>query len=187
MTRPVGAQVPPDHDLVARAREGDRDAFRVLVERYEGRVYAIAFGLVGHREDARDVVQEALFKAYRMLGGFRGESSFYTWLYRIVVNVAIDLRRKERPSPLEAPDRLADEGAESPADAAYRQELRTAIRTAVEALPAEQRAVIVLRELEGLSYAEIAEVEQVPIGTVMSRLFYARRKLQAALARYRGA
>jgi RNA polymerase sigma-70 factor, ECF subfamily len=186
MTGPTRGQGPSDPELVARTREGDREAFCLLVERYEGRAYAIAFGLVGHREDAREIVQEAFLKAFRTLGSFRGESSFYTWLYRIVVNLAIDLHRRERPVPLEQPDRLADPRQESPADETYRGELREAIRAAVDALPAEQRRIIVLRELEGLSYAEIAEVEQVPIGTVMSRLFYARRKLQAALGRYRG-
>ncbi|HEY8370962.1 MAG TPA: sigma-70 family RNA polymerase sigma factor [Thermodesulfobacteriota bacterium] len=186
MSRPPGGPSPADHDLVTRARNGDREAFRVLVERYEGRAYAIAFGLVGDREDAREIVQEAFLKAYRTLGGFRGDSSFYTWLYRIVVNLAIDARRKEHPSPLEAPDRLEDRDSPSPSDDAYRSELRAAILAAIDDLPPEQRAAIVLRELEGLSYAEIAEVEQVPIGTVMSRLFYARRKLQNALARYRG-
>jgi RNA polymerase sigma-70 factor (ECF subfamily) len=186
VTGPPGRAGPADHELVARARGGDREAFRLLVERYEGRAYAIAYGFVGHREDARDIVQEAFLKAYRTLGGFRGDSSFYTWLYRIVVNLAIDHRRRERPVPLEQPERLADTRGEGPADQTYRGELREAIRAAVDALPAEQRRVIILRELEGLSYAEIADTEQVPIGTVMSRLFYARRKLQAALGRYRG-
>jgi RNA polymerase sigma-70 factor (ECF subfamily) len=185
MTRPSGSEAPAEQELVSRARNGDRDAFRLLVERYEGRVYAIAYGLLGHREDAREVAQEAFLKAYRMLGSFRGDAGFYTWLYRIVVNLAIDLRRRDRPAPLEDPDRMRDARSEDPAGEAYRGELRAAIRTAIDGLPPEQRAVIVLRELEGLSYAEIAEVEQIPIGTVMSRLFYARRKLQAALARYR--
>jgi RNA polymerase sigma-70 factor, ECF subfamily len=185
VSRPGGAEGPADLELVARARAGDRDAFRLLVERYEGRAYAIAYGFLGNREDAREIVQEAFLKAYRTLAGFRGEAGFYTWLYRIVVNLAIDFRRRDRPAPLEEPDRLRDPREADPASEAYRGELREAIRAAIDGLPREQRAVIVLRELEGLSYAEIAEVEQVPIGTVMSRLFYARRKLQAALARYR--
>lgn len=187
MTQVPGGPRPADGELVAQARKGDAEAFRVLVERYQGRAYSIAYGVVGHREDALDIVQEAFLKAFRMLGGFRGESGFYTWFYRILVNLAIDFRRKVRPVLLEAPDRLGDARASNPVEEVHRGELRAAITAAIAALPPEQQAVIVLREIEGLSYAEIAEVEQVPIGTVMSRLFYARRKLQAALARYRGA
>ncbi len=186
MTDGPGGRPPADGELVARARTGDRDAFRLLVERYQSRAYAIAYAVVGDREDALEIVQEAFLKAFRTLGGFRGDSSFYTWLYRIVMNLAIDLRRRERPAPLEAPDRMSDPRGSDPAEQAHRSELRAAITAAIRALPPEQQAVIVLREIDGLSYAEIAEVEQVPIGTVMSRLFYARRKLQAALARYRG-
>lgn len=187
MTRAPGDPSPADEELVAQARNGEAEAFRILVERYQGRAYSIAFGMVGDREDAMEVVQEAFLKAFRTLGGFRGESSFYTWLYRILVNLAIDLRRKVRPVQLEAPERLGDPRASDPAEEAHRRELRAAISAAIETLPPEQQAVIVLREIQGLSYAEIAEVEQVPIGTVMSRLFYARRKLQVALAGYRGA
>ncbi len=181
---PAGS-LPTDGELVTRARGGDRDAFRLLVERYQGRAYAIALSVTGDRDEALEVVQDAFLKAFRTLESFRGESGFYTWFYRIVMNLAIDARRRERPVPLEAPDRLGDPRASDPAEQTYRSQLRAAISAAIRALPPEQQAVIVLREIEGLSYAEIAEVEQIPIGTVMSRLFYARRKLQAALARYR--
>lgn len=187
MSDATGGGGPSEEALVARAQAGDRDAFRQLVERYQGRAYAVAYALTGRRDEALDVVQEAFLKAFRTLATFRGDSAFYTWFYRIVLNVAIDLARRERPASPEGLEPLAGPPGGDPAEQAYRAELRAAIVAALRTLPPEQRAVVVLREIEGLSYAEIAATLQVPIGTVMSRLFYARRKLRAALAPYRGA
>ncbi|MCB9663485.1 MAG: sigma-70 family RNA polymerase sigma factor [Alphaproteobacteria bacterium] len=191
----------PDDDLtdaalVERVRDGDATAYRGLVEKYQTRVYHVIYGMVRNREDALDLSQETFVKAYRNLHGFRADSRFYTWLYRIAMNVAIDFTRRRARAPVSGLDeavaaRDADgtiaavhhEG--SPRKALERKELHGAILDAVEALPEQQRQIILLREVEGLSYKEIAEVLDVPEGTVMSRLYYARKKLQAELAHLR--
>lgn len=185
----------PDDDLalVLAVRNGDTTAYRGLVERYQTRVFHLVFGMVRNREDARDLTQEAFVKAYRNLHAFRDESRFYTWLYRIAMNVTIDFVRRRAKAPVAGadedvavrePDGAVAEihHAESPRRAYERKELHDAILAAVEQLPEDQRQVVLLREIEGLSYKEIAEIVGVPEGTVMSRLFYARKKLQAALA-----
>lgn len=188
---------PEDRDLVQAALGGDTASFKILVERYQARVYAVAWGLLHNQQDARDVTQEALLKAWRNLPSFRRDSSFYTWLYRITVNVGIDFRRRAYRSRETALDdsRLPPDGASptsarpisNPGDSLLRRELRGRIREAIAQLPDEQRAAIVLREVEGLSYKEIAEAMDCAEGTVMSRLFYARKKLQALLADVRPA
>jgi RNA polymerase sigma-70 factor (ECF subfamily) len=183
-----------DRALVERARQGDKAAFRRLVERHQRRAFAIALGLLRDEADAREVVQEAFLRVWRSLDRFEGGSSFFTWLYRIVSNLAIDIIRKpaRRESELDADAQLADE-AESlpfvarldeadPARVLRRREIAERIQQALDALPPYHRAVIVMREVEGLSYQEMAEAMQVSKGTIMSRLFHARQKLQRALA-----
>ena len=179
-----------------RARAGDHDAFRILVERYQGRAFRLALRILRSEEAARDAVQEAFVKAYTGLARFEERSSFFTWLYRLVTNQCIDMRRREHAerrvdwreaeAPLdEAALRLAPEaeGAlpELPADAFARKELRERLDAAIGELPEAARATLLLREVDGLSYAEIAEAQGIPRGTVMSRLHYARRRLQLAL------
>jgi RNA polymerase sigma-70 factor, ECF subfamily len=172
--------VGPDADveLVARARGGDRAAFRMLFDRYNRRAFGVAFGVVKNQQDAADVVQEAFIKVHRHLDGFQGNSSFYTWLYRIVMNLA----RKD--------DALADGATlpqsahENPARTMARKELTDQLHAALAELPEYHRAVIVLREVEGLSYEEMAKILKVPKGTIMSRLFHARRKMQERLVGY---
>jgi RNA polymerase sigma-70 factor (ECF subfamily) len=189
--------VAPDADveLVARARAGDRAAFRVLFDRYNRRAYGVAFGVVKNQQDAADVVQEAFIKVHRHLDGFQGNSSFYTWLYRIVMNLSIDhLRRKKKVTEFDETvrkdDALADGATlpqsahENPAKAVARKELTDQLHAALAELPEYHRAVIVLREVEGLSYEEMAKILKVPKGTIMSRLFHARRKMQERLAGY---
>jgi RNA polymerase sigma-70 factor (ECF subfamily) len=189
----------PDDDLalVAAVRNGDTTAYRGLVERYQTRVYHLVFGMVRNREDAREITQDAFVKAYRNLHAFRDESRFYTWLYRIAMNLTIDFVRRRDKGPVSGadedvavrePDGAVAEvhHAESPRRAYERKELHAAILGAVGELPEDQRQVVLLREIDGLSYKEIAEIVGVPEGTVMSRLFYARKKLQAALAPYVG-
>ncbi len=189
-----GRRPSPERDahLVARARRGDQNAFRQLVLAYQERIFVVVRSMVRNQEDARDIAQDVFIKAYASLGSFRGQSSFYTWLYRIAVNMAIDFRRKMDRKPSSAYDdqREAD-GAEgafvpdarqfSPERALKDKELGRHIMEAVDQLPEEQRTAIILRELEGLSYKEIAEVMGCSQGTVMSRLFYGRKKLQERL------
>ena len=190
-----------DREAVARAQKGDRDAFRLLVERYQGRAYRLALRVLRDEEQARDTVQDALLKAYVNLGSFEGRSSFYTWLYRLVMNLCLDAKRRdhsaqlvETPEPADlerlatAESRSADHDAfreheEAPDTALGRLELRAALARAIEALPDAARETLVLRELEGLSYAEIADALDIPKGTVMSRLHYARRRVQELLRR----
>ena len=174
-----------DHQLVERSRAGDMTAFEELVRRHQGRAYAIAYRLVGNREDAQEVAQEAFARAYFRLTEFRGTAQFRTWLYRILVNLATDLYRRRKPEIREEEAALYPiSSGENPGESLDRQELRQGIEKAIKALPPDLRTVIVLREVEGLSYAEIARVIRRPVGTVMSRLFHARRRLQANLGVY---
>ncbi|MFQ5882280.1 MAG: sigma-70 family RNA polymerase sigma factor [Candidatus Methylomirabilales bacterium] len=174
-----------DHQLVERSRAGDVAAFEELVRRHQGRAYAIAYRLLGNREDAQEVAQEAFARAYFRLAEFRATAQFRTWLYRILVNLATDLLRKRKP---EVPDGEAAlyslSTRENPGENLERQELRQSIQLAIQALPADLRTIILLREMEGLSYEEIARVIRRPVGTVMSRLFHARRRLQESLVPY---
>ncbi|MBL8614724.1 MAG: sigma-70 family RNA polymerase sigma factor [Deltaproteobacteria bacterium] len=188
-----GPQKPdPDVELVAAAAQGDAAAYRGLVERYQSRIYGVCYGMMRNSEDARDCAQEAFVKAYRNLDKFRYGSSFYHWLCRIAVNVSIDLLRRQKI-------RRADEFDEGyaaresgggfyyahhrndPARELERKGLNAKIYAALDTLPAEQRQVLILREMDGLAYKEIADVMGIPEGTVMSRLFYARKKMQALL------
>jgi RNA polymerase sigma-70 factor (ECF subfamily) len=176
---------------VARARDGDHEAFRVLVERYQGRAFRLALRVLRDEEQARDVVQDAFLKVYGSLGRFEGRSSFYTWLYRVVMNLCLDARRRDRSDRhVEWDEERGLESAEGagraidvdPAEALERAELGGAIQRAIDALPEDARRTLLLREIDGLSYAEIAKSLGIPKGTVMSRLHYARRRLRAELA-----
>jgi len=191
-------EVSPAHDdkeLVSRVQAGDPVAFRTLFDRYNRRAYAVAFGVVKNQDDALDVMQEAFIKVHKHIGGFQGTSSFYTWLYRIVMNLAIDhLRRKRKVTEFDETIRrndVLDGGAhqtklplENPGKVIARTELSQHIQAALAELPEYHRAVILLREIEGLSYEEMAQVLDVPKGTIMSRLFHARRKMQERLQPY---
>lgn len=188
-----------DHDAVARAREGDQEAFRVLVERYQGRIHRLAQRVLRDEEQARDAVQDAFLKAYTHLGRFEGRSSFYTWLYRLSMNLCIDLKRRDASGRMVATPELGDlerivtiesrpaeerhwrSHEEAPDEAVGRGELREAVARAITALPEAARETLILREVEGLSYSEIAEAMDIPKGTVMSRLHYARRRVQEIL------
>ncbi|MFN3202979.1 MAG: sigma-70 family RNA polymerase sigma factor [Bradymonadia bacterium] len=187
-----------DQELVQRCKEGDRQAYKQLVERYQRRVFAIAMGVLKHPEDAMDATQEAFVKVYRKIGQFKGDSSFYTWLYRIVVNLCIDHRRKHgRFKGVEYDDRIGREedsvnGVQlsgntrqmHPGHAFAQQELAQALDEALNTLSENHRTIILLREVDGLSYEEIAEVMDCHLGTVMSRLHHARKNLQKALKPY---
>jgi len=191
----------PDGKLVARARQGDRDAYRVLVERYQRRVFHLALSLVRNREDAADVSQEAFVKVFLHLNSFKGDSSFATWLLRIANNLSIDLiRRRAGASHSQVEfeeDAIATvEGGElhgsgiaahldaNPQRQTLRRELGEKLEDALGQLPEKHRAILLLREVEGLSYEQIAEALEIPAGTVMSRLFHARAKMQGFLSDY---
>jgi RNA polymerase sigma-70 factor (ECF subfamily) len=188
-----------DRALVERARGGDESAFRALYERYHRRLYVVALGVVKNRQDALDVVQEAFIKVHKHLDGFQGTSSFYTWLYRILMNLAIDhVRKHPRTRDVDYDDRVGRDSAAAeengvvlprvsdgdPGKMASRRELHAKLHAALAELPEYHRAVILLREVDGLSYEEMAQTLGVPKGTIMSRLFHARRKMQLALAGY---
>ncbi len=182
-------------EWVRRSQKGDKEAFSRLVERYRKRIYSLTYGMLGNREDALDMAQEAFLKAYRSLPGFRGGSDFYTWLYRIAYNRVIDHYRKEgRKRNVEYDDTYISPDAESfrtppssyfnPGRELEKKELGRVITEAIQSLPEPQRAVIVLREIEGLAYGEIAASLGIRKGTVMSRLHYARQRLQEILRPY---
>jgi RNA polymerase sigma-70 factor (ECF subfamily) len=186
------AEAEQDRVLIERAKTGDQRAFREIVDRHQRRAFAIALALVRDEQDAREVVQEAFLRVYRGLDSFHGGSSFFTWLYRIVTNLAIDLIRKPARRDAELDEsREIDEahipllaridGAD-PLDVVRRREIGGRIQQALDALPPYHRGVIVMREIEGLSYEEMAQAMNVSKGTIMSRLFHARQKLQRALA-----
>ncbi len=189
-----------DLQIVERAQAGDRDAFRELVEKYQRRVYSICYGMLKNPDDSMDVSQEVFVKVFRYLEKFNGESTFYTWLYRITVNMCIDfIRKNSRMRVVDYDDGIAriesSEGDDNilpstlglnPDKVYGRKELREKMLEALETLTENHRTILVLREVDGLSYDEMAEVLNISKGTVMSRLYHARRYYQDALREYLG-
>lgn len=195
------AAQPPESDRPARlaeerawveaALDGDNKAFGKLVERYQKKVYGLAFGILRNREDAWDVAQDAFVKAYKNLSTYEGNAAFYTWLYRITYNLSLDvLRSKGRRATEELTEQTQEAAGddsprpEHPSETAERRELAEVVTQAMTKLTEKHRAIIVLREIEGLSYEEMADVLQISKGTVMSRLFHARRNLAALIEPY---
>ena len=184
-----------DGELVRESRRGDKEAFRELVERYQRKIVSVALGMVHNLDDAMEIAQESFIKAYENLENFKGESSFYTWLYRIVVNRAIDFQRRAWRHPTVGledrigsgssselyEDVLKEEGRTDPFQQTQAREIGSRVADAINELTPDHKAVILLREVEGLSYEEISRVMQCSKGTVMSRLHYARKKLQEKL------
>ncbi len=182
-----------DRELARASRGGDRDAFRELVERYQRKIISVALGMVHNRDDAVEIAQETFVKAYENLAQFKGESSFYSWLYRIVINLAIDYQRREHRRPMVPIEERPGGGGEDmgpplmepPSTDPYQRvksrEIGERVVQAINDLTPDHKAVILLREVDGLSYEEISRVMQCSKGTVMSRLHYARKKLQAKL------
>ncbi len=180
-----------DQTLVERVQQGDKQAFNVLVLKYQQKVANLVSRYVRDADEALDVTQEAFIKAYRALPGFRGDSAFYTWLYRIAVNTAKNhLAAQSRRPPqddieadvaeqMDAGAALKDRA--TPEQLAMQHDLAQAIKAALDHLPQDLRTAITLRELEGLSYEEIAQVMDCPIGTVRSRIFRAREAIDAHL------
>jgi RNA polymerase sigma-70 factor, ECF subfamily len=188
-----------DLTLVKRVRSGDQRAFKLLVERYQRKVYAVALGMLRDKEEAMDVSQEAFVKVYKYLDHFKGDASFYTWLYRITVNICIDVIRRRgggRGEQVEFDESVQVDVSEaqigalgsrlgtSPQKSALRKELAEKIQEALAQVPEKHRAILLLREVEGLSYEDLARTLEIPKGTVMSRLFHARAKVQQILSKY---
>jgi RNA polymerase sigma-70 factor (ECF subfamily) len=180
-----------DDELIKKARAGSPGAFKKLVEAYYEMVYAVAYGVLGNREESKDTTQEVFLKVFREIYKFEGKSKFSSWLYRITVNAAIDLARKRRPYQSLEKEEVEEEGhagAErfsdphpGPREMLSKEEEKQMVNRALEQLTPEHRAVLVLREWEDLSYEEIAEALGIDRGTVMSRLHYGRKKLAEIL------
>jgi RNA polymerase sigma-70 factor, ECF subfamily len=188
---------------VDKARAGDQAAFRHLVETNQGRLFALAIGMLRNRDAAMDAVQESFIKAYKKLHSFEGNAAFSTWIYRICVNLCIDFKRadaRRKTGNLEGlggaeaigegiystVDILPGTGGANPVRNAHNKELGEQLDLAMASLSDEHRAVLLLREVEGMSYDEISETLEIPRGTVMSRLFHARRNMQEKLRPYLG-
>lgn len=172
--------------LVARARQGDRAAFSELVCRHYQGVIQVVYRMCGSTQLAEDAAQETFIQAWLKLGSYQPRSALRNWLYRIAVNTALDvLRREVRMVPDDVEDLELSDGQAGPEDTALQEEHTAIVQRAILSLPAASRAVLVLREYQELSYQEIANTLEIPLGTVMSRLSYARGLLKEALAAYR--
>jgi len=181
-------------DLVRRCQAGDTEAFDELVTRYRIRIFSMIYNMVHSEQDAWDLAQDSFLKAWKSIKRFRGRSSFYTWIYRIVMNVTIDWLRKKHVKgagaefddaielkEIDPASKTVPKTEALPYETMERKEIRGRIDKAIAQLSPEQRAVILMKEIEGMQYHEIAEALGCSIGTVMSRLFYARKKLQNLL------
>jgi RNA polymerase sigma-70 factor, ECF subfamily len=189
--RPSSGVEQSDLELVRRVQKGERGAFDLLVLRYQHKVVKLVARMLRDPAEAEDVSQEAFVKAYRALGSFRGDSAFYTWLYRIAVNTARNTMasRQRRPLDYEADLSESEQSVvesrmrhgDTPEAAALSDEIHATVNKAIEALPEDLRTAIILREVEGLSYEEIAEAMDCPVGTVRSRIFRAREAIDRSL------
>jgi RNA polymerase sigma-70 factor (ECF subfamily) len=188
--RRVGLVSEDDREAVRRVQAGDTEAFEPLVEKYKRKVFRLAYQVLRDQEEALDVAQEAFVKAFRALPAFKGDSAFYTWLFRITMNVALDRKRQRAARakslgtedvPPEEWERTATTTDPDPEDVATSVERRERIRKGLDSLSENHRAIIILSDIEGLQYREIAEVLGIPMGTVMSRLHHARKRLREIL------
>ena len=177
-----------DTKLIAESLKGHAEAFAMLVRKYQDRLFNMLYRLVGHADDARDLVQDSFVQAYRSLDRFHGDAAFYTWLYRIAVNTAISYKRRRRVTVPFDPGRdangfdPADESVQSePSDRMEQEERDRQVRDAIGTLPPEYRAVLGLKEIDGQKYEAIAQILNCPIGTVRSRLHRARLELRERL------
>ena len=172
-----------DLEVVIRARDGDHDAFAMIVTAYRDRIFGIAIGMLRNRDAAEDVVQETFIKAYKSLKGFRGEANIYTWLYRIAVNTAHNYLRQRRPGAVDI-DEVApvlETGDPDPSERVFGVEVGEAIEKAVSALPGRQREVFIFHYFEQMTHGEIAEALGISEGAVKAHYFHAVHKLKVAL------
>src|SRR2546423_13846400 len=180
-----------DEELVAKSIGGDADSFNELILRWERPIYALAYRTIGREEDARDVCQETFLRAFRALPGFRGQAKFSSWLYRIALNLCRDWIRRERRTPIVQPPEdvdvmelaAASQPSESIEDLVARHDLSRAVERAMALLPDEQRTAIVLKEYQGLTFQEIADLQGCPLSTVKTRLYQGLSVLRRELAR----
>jgi len=176
-------------EMISRCQRGDQEALKEIFDKYNKKVYRIAYGVVRQREEALDIVQEVFIKLFHSIKNFKGKSHFYTYLYRMVMNTAIDHARKTGKQIISS---LDQEGSFQPSDdlekgperILLQKELEERVKLAMDKLPAEQRAALIFRDVEGLSYQEMAETMGCSIGTVMSRLHYGRKRMQELLKDY---
>jgi RNA polymerase sigma-70 factor (ECF subfamily) len=193
--KPAAADLTEEQVLVRRARQGDLAAYDDLVRRYQERIYATIYHMTSNHEDANDLAQETFIKAFQALKSFKGGSSFYTWIYRIAVNKTINfLKQRKNRSHMSLndldfnaehdPDLVALVSDKTPRREASLAELQEKLNEAMQKLSEPHRLVVTLHDVQGLAHDEIAEVMDCNIGTVRSRLFYARQQLQAYLSDY---
>jgi RNA polymerase sigma-70 factor (ECF subfamily) len=176
-------------EMISRCQQGDQEALKEIFDKYHKKVYRIAYGVVRQREEALDIVQEVFIKLFHSIKNFKGKSHFYTYLYRMVMNTAIDHARKTGKQIISS---LDQEGSFQPSDdlekgperILLQKELEERVKSAMDKLPAEQRTALIFRDVEGLSYQEMAEAMGCSIGTVMSRLHYGRKRIQELLKDY---
>ena len=178
-----------EKDLIARASEGDASAFNQLMEMHERRMYAVALRMCANREDAQDCLQEAMLRVYRAIGSFKGQSTFSTWLYRITMNTCLDELRRKKNKQSASLDNLLDQGwsptdtAASPEKHALMTEMRGELARSIKELPEDMRAAVVLRDVQGFAYDEIAEMLETNVGTIKSRISRGREKLREILSK----
>ena len=175
--------------LISRCQQGDQEALREIFNQYHQKLYRIAYGVVRHREEALDIVQEVFIKLFRSIHQFKGKSRFYTYLYRMTMNTAIDHTRKMKKVPPLSMDeeegfQLSDDADKRPDRILDHKELEARVKWSMDQLSPDQKAALIFREVEELSYQEIAEATGCSIGTVMSRLHYGRKKVQELLKDY---
>ncbi len=178
-----------DQQLLNLASRGDAAAFETLMRAHEGRMYAVALRMCGNREDALDCVQEAMLRVYRAMNGFKGQSSFATWIYRITMNTCLDELRRRKVRTSSSLDQLLDSGwaptdeEDTPERHSIASEQRRTLEKAIHDLPEDMRAAIVLRDVQGFSYDEIATMLEANVGTIKSRISRGREKLREVLMR----
>ena len=186
----IGLQnVPDEHELVRRATQGDESAFELLMRAHESRMYAVSLRMCGSREDAQDCLQEAMLRIYRAISNFKGQSSFATWAYRITMNTCLDELRRRKLRTATSLDVLLETGwsptdeGETPEQHSIASEQRRTLEKAIADLPEDMRAAIVLRDVQGFSYDEIARMLEANVGTIKSRISRGREKLREVLIR----
>lgn len=176
-----------EHELIRRAGRGDAYAFEQLMTAHENRMYAVALRMCGNREDAQDCLQEAMLRVYRAISGFKGQSSFSTWVYRITMNSCLDELRRRKSKMASSLDAMLENGFapsdedDTPEQNSLRHEQRRALEKAIAGLPEDMRAAIVLRDVQGMSYDEIAQTLDANVGTIKSRISRGREKLRGVL------
>lgn len=179
-----------DELLLRRAQKGDAEAFEELMVAQESRMYAIALRMMGNREDAQDCAQEAMVRIYRAMGSFKGQSSLATWIYRITMNTCLDELRRRKVRKVTSLDTLVESGwsptdkGETPEEYGLRSEKQTVLNDAIQSLPDDMRAAIVLRDIKGYTYDEIADILNANVGTIKSRISRGRERLREILSKH---